>query len=214
MLHTSRTPERRARLQPEDLGARLPPLHRSPTSLPPPAEQFADEQAWVETAEGRPHHKRRRPVLQASFRNDDGMGAGVAGGLATALRDSRRLLRVVHVLKREGKEHGWGHAWSIFNCTLRKGRGYNATTWVTTKKASIYHRGRRRCILKERGEGDMLTCCLSPSFEHHPSTGRESGKGRPELFFGPCKTRRRDTVGAQLSISLASLKGRQCPHIC
>lgn len=50
-------------LQPEDLGARLPPLHRSSTSLPSPAEQFADEQAWVETAEGRPRHKRRRPVL-------------------------------------------------------------------------------------------------------------------------------------------------------
>lgn len=36
------------------------PLLRSPASLPTSAEQFADEQAWVETAEGRPRRRWER----------------------------------------------------------------------------------------------------------------------------------------------------------
>lgn len=93
-------------LQPKELVVTLgslAPLLRSPASLPPSAERFADERARVETAEGRPHRRRRRPVYKQASENVMGWEAGVAGdvagGLATAPTESQRLLRVVHVLQ-------------------------------------------------------------------------------------------------------------------
>lgn len=117
------------------------------------------------------------------------MGAGVAGGLATAPTESRGLLRVVHVLQREGKEHGWGTLGpdltpaGIFYVHIEK------RTEAVTKpqhRALQEHPPQRERTPSTQGEGwggGAPTCYLHPSFEHHPallSAGWEAGKNTPK----------------------------------
>lgn len=161
-------------LQPKDLvvtPGSSGPLLRSPTSLPQFSRAvFADEQARVETAEGRPRCRRRRPVFKQASEMamgwEAGVAGGVAGGLATAPTESQWLLRVVHVLQREGKDRGWGLRWTPSRQHLlrahREGDGGNnrKPRHGSLRKHPPQRRGHRPP--KERGEGGCADLLPTP----------------------------------------------------
>ena len=97
---------------------------------------------------------------------------GWEAGVATAPTESRRLLRVVHVLEREGKDQGWRACWTPSQqCLLRahqEGKKGVTESHGMGHYESTHHRGEDTAHPRREVKGDALTCYThAPPLKHH-----------------------------------------------